>query len=168
MSAIGSSVAAAKPPATSKTTPLNDLLFVQLAREIAMDIHPLETILKNHAVSDDDWQVIRANPQFNEYLRIYIQEWNSATSTEQRVKIKAMSFVEEALPEMFARVHSPDEALPGKVKAFEVVTKIAGLGAQQQGGPATGEKFSITINMGADEKLVINATQPKAITAEDQ
>lgn len=147
---------------------LNDLLYVQLAREIAMDIHPLHEILKNHGVSDSDWQIISETAQFNSYLRTYIQEWNSATSTEHRVKLKALSFVEEALPEMFAQCHKPNEPLPGKVKAFEVVSKIAGLGAAAAAATAAGEKFSITINMGADEKLVINAAQPKAVTAEDQ
>lgn len=148
----------------------DDMLLVQLAREIAMDIHDVETIVKNHALTLEQFAFIEKSAIFQTYLKQYIAEWNSCASTADRVKLKSLAFVEEALPEFFAQVHRQGEPLPGKVKALEVISKIGGLGPAsfKDGGPA-GEKFSITINMGADEKMVINASPtPKAIGTDDQ
>jgi hypothetical protein len=135
----------------------NDALFVMLAREIAMDIHPLETILKNHEITQGRWQEIRNNARFIHLLQSQVEEWNGALNTAERVRIKALSCIEEALPEFFARMHAPDENLPAKVRALEVFGQLAGIGKSAQVSGNGGEKFSVTINLGQDQVLKVSA-----------
>jgi hypothetical protein len=165
--------AAAAAPAPVPVAPAvkpGDLIFVQLAREIAMDIQPLEAILKSHEINENRWSEISANPRFLGYLQTAMSEWNSALNTGERVKLKALSMVEEALPEMYARMHDPRELLASKVRAMEVIGKIGGVGVTGLGNtPGSGsEKFSVTINLGADQQLKISADVPKTIDASDQ
>jgi hypothetical protein len=138
-----------------------DLLYVQLAREIAMDIYPLERILVNHKVYAAQWEEIKDNPRFQNYLRTKVEEWSSSMNTAERVKVKSLAFIEEVLPEFFARAHDPNEGLSGKVKMIETIGGFAELGKKGGFATATGEKFSVTINMGSDpgkpEQIIVSA-----------
>lgn len=167
MSATASVPAPAQAAPATKVLSGNDLLFVQLAREIAMDIHPLDHILKTHDVTEIRWAEIQNSPHFVRLLQSAVEEWNSALNTAERVKLKALSCLEESLPEFYARMHDPREALPAKVRAFEVFGNIAGLSKNGQvaGG---GERFNVTINLGADKQLKISAPQPDMIDVSDK
>lgn len=132
----------------------HDVTLLRLAREIAMDIHPVEAILATLEISDDEWQEIQQNPTFRGYLRTAIEEWQSATNTQERVRLKSLAFVEEALPEFYARAHDPSENLQHKIRVLEVVAKFAGVGGNVDTA-LSGEKFSVTINLGADHQVRI-------------
>lgn len=144
--------------------------MIQLAREIAMDIFPLDQILKNRAVTNDTWDKIRDNPRFNALLRTAMDEWNSSLNTGERVKIKAMAFVEEAMPEFFGRVHDPLENLPAKVETLKAIGRFAGLGIPNAtpGAGGSGERFSVTINMGDDKQLKIERTVPPQVIEQNE
>lgn len=162
-------VAASAPaaPAKREAPPVDpgDKFFVVLAREIAMDMHELDVILKNHDVDQARWDQIVKNPRFQMLLTQQVTEWNNALNTQERVKLKALACLEEAMPEMFQRMHDPQETLPAKVKIFEVLGNVAGMGKNQQGGAVTGEKFSVTINLGTDKPVQVIADTPKTIQA---
>lgn len=155
-------VAATAPTAPAKreapALDLGDKFFVVLAREIAMDIQELDVILKNHDVDQARWSQIMANPRFRMLLDQQVKEWNNALNTGERVKLKALAAIEEAMPEFFQRMHDPQENLPAKVKILEAFGNIAGLGKNQQGAPGGGgEKFSVTINIGEDQQVKVSA-----------
>jgi hypothetical protein len=142
----------------------DELLFVRLAREIAIDHHDIETILKTHQIDDETWLDIRANPQFRKLLEQQIAEWQSATNTHERTALKAAALVEEWLPEANARLHDRSETLNGKVELGKLLARVAGMGlttAGVEGG--SGEKFSITINLGADSKLEFKKELPPKV-----
>jgi hypothetical protein len=132
----------------------DEVLFLKLAREIACDIRPLDAILKMHSVEEDQWAMIYENPRFRELVRSAVAEWQSATNTPERVKIKAMSFVEEALPEFYGRAHDPKELLSAKVEVLKTVAKLAGMGENSQASSG-GDRMTVTINLGADHQLKI-------------
>ena len=132
----------------------NEVTMLKLAREIAMDIQPIDDILKHHQVTDGQWEEIQQNPRFKNYLRGAVEEWQSATNTPERVKLKSMAFVEEALPEFFARAHDPKEPLAAKTEVLKTIAKFAGVGGSVDGALA-GEKMIVTINLGADQQLRI-------------
>lgn len=139
----------------TKASPVShDVTLLKLAREIAMDIQPVETILATLEISDDEWQNIQQNLTFRGYLRTAIEEWQSASNTQERVRLKSLAFVEEALPEFYARAHDPTENLQHKIRVLEVVAKFAGVGGNVDTA-LSGEKFSVTINLGADHQVRI-------------
>jgi hypothetical protein len=139
---------------TKQTPSFNDVTLLKLAREIAMDMRTLDDILELHNVKREEWDVISALPLFQQYLRQCIEEWHSAANTQDRVRLKSLAFVEEALPEFYARAHDPNENLNAKVEVLKTVARFAGVGGSVDGS-VTGERLTVTINLGADQQLKI-------------
>jgi hypothetical protein len=131
-----------------RTPSSDDLQLVKLAREVAMDIHPLETILRNHDIGADAWFALQNNHRFRALVISETEAWNTALNTHERVKVKAACMVEEWLPELHARLHDGEEALPAKVEAGKLLTRIAGMGLPGEVNGVAGERFTVTINMG--------------------
>lgn len=132
----------------------NDVIMLKLARELAMDMRPVEDILATHEVTSDQWDDIANHPVFQGYLRGALEEWQSATNTQERVRMKSLAFVEEALPEFFARAHDPKETLTAKIEVLKTISKFAGVGGTVDGAIA-GERMVVTINLGADHQFTI-------------
>jgi hypothetical protein len=131
---------------------LSELTLLKLSREIARDIHPIESILERFGIDAELWSDIRTMPRFISFLQHEIETWNSAPNTSERVKIKSLSFVEELLPEMYERAHDPRETLSSKVELLKTVGRFGGVGVSTSEG-GIGEKLSVTINLGADKEL---------------
>lgn len=161
-------LAKAKPAPPAPPIPSDDRLFLSLAREVAMDIHPIETILVNHGLTPEKWEHIQKNARFDQLLKAAVEEWNSALNTADRVKIKALACVEEALPEFFSKMHDPNETLPAKVRSLEVFANLAGFTKNAQVVGGGGERFSVTINLGSDQQLKITSPAPEMIDVSDK
>lgn len=145
-----------------------DVEMVRLAREIAMDIRPLGDILNSHQLDSNQWESISNTPRFRQLLSSEIEAWQSATNTAERVRLKSLSAVEEALPEFFARMHDPREALQHKNEVLKTLSRFAGVGGSNFDSNVTGEKFSVTINLGTDQTLKIEKdVTAKVIEHED-
>lgn len=144
----------------------SDILLVKLAREIAMDIQPLETILKQYSITPEGWDILKSNGKFQNLLFSETEAWNGALNTHERVRLKAASMLEEWLPELNNRLHDADEALPAKIEGGKMLTRIAGIGvgAGEGGG---GERFTVTINLGEDSKLVYEKQLPAKVIEHD-
>ena len=141
---------------------IDELTLIKLAREIAKDIQPIETILERFGVSAEIWRDVSRLPHFTSLLQSEIEAWNAAGNTAERTKLKSMSMIEEALPEFFERMHDAREPLIAKARVFELVSKVAGaFSAEREGGNAA-DGVKITINLGGDNKI----TFEKDITAQ--
>ena len=137
-----------------------ETLIVRLAREIAIDLNDVETILKNYDIDDETWSKLSTSPQFLERLRSELAEWNDAKNTHERAKLKAGALIEEWLLEANKLLHSSEESLDGKVKLGQLLTKIAGMGNEAVVTGGGGERFQVTINLGADHKLKFDKALP--------
>ena len=141
---------------------------LKLAREIAMDIRPLDDILASHGIDQSRWGEISQSPSFQSLLQSEVEAWQSATNTAERVKLKSLAFVEEALPEFYARAHDPKEPLNSKVEVLKTISKFAGVGNSSIDGASLGEKLTVTINLGSDHSLRIEKdVTSKVIDHED-
>ena len=126
----------------------SDLDYIRLAREIAMDILPIETILKQYDISDETWLKLQANTKFRIILSNEVEAWSSALNTFERVKVKSASMLEEWLPTLNSRMHDYSENLPAVIEAGKMLAKIAGLGNEKDSSGVVGERFVINISMG--------------------
>jgi len=140
---------------TEKRAGFHEVTLLKLAREIAMDIRPVEDILETHAVTLSEWAEIQENTFFKAVLIQEIEAWQGAGNTAERVKLKSLAFVEEALPEFFARAHDPKEPLNSKIEVLKTISKFAGIGGNNFDASLGGEKLSVTINLGSDQTLKI-------------
>ena len=146
---------------------VDELTLVKLAREIAKDIHPIESILERAGIDARLWQDISERPRFLALLQSEIEAWQGAGNTAERTKLKSMSMIEEALPEFFERMHDPREPLIAKAKVFELVSKVAGAFASEKEIGGGGEGVKITINLGGDSKLTFEKdVTPQVIEGE--
>lgn len=79
--------------------------------------------------------------------------WNEAENLPDRVRLKALSFCEEWLPEAYERVHDPNENLTAKTDVIKTVAKMAGLDRPPPLEAGGGSGFKVVINMGGDSKF---------------
>jgi hypothetical protein len=154
---------------TQSTLPapaLSETILLRLARELGMGILPLETILETSQIDQNTWETIQNHPRFLQLLESESTVWNSSLNTHERVKLKSAAMIEEWLPEAFNRLHSQTETLNAKTELGKLIRDLAGFTKQGVGMEATGEKFSVTINLGADSQLKFEKTSPKVIDGE--
>lgn len=123
-------------------------MLVKLAREIAMDIQSLETILKQYSITPEAWVTLQESPRFRNLLAAEVETWHSAMNTTERVKAKSAAMLEEWLPELNNRLHDKEESLNAKIEGGKMLTKLAGMDGRAEIA-AGGERFTFTINLGA-------------------
>lgn len=140
---------------TEKRAGFNEVTLLKLAREIAMDIRPIDELLVTFEVTQEEWQEIQSMPYFQSVLRGAVEDWQAAGNTPERVKLKSLAFVEEALPEFYARAHDPKEPLNAKVEVLKTIAKFAGVGGASVDGSIAGERLVVNISLGQDHKLKI-------------
>lgn len=141
----------------------NDTMLVRLAREIAMDMRELPELLKLLSLNQEQWEAIQRNPRFLEILQSEVVAWNSAKNTAERIKVKSLSFVEEMLPELYARANDKTENLLHKVEIVKTIAKFAALGVGGADVVALGDRFSVTINLGTDHSIKIDKGLPAQV-----
>lgn len=144
---------------------VTEVLLLKLAREIAMDIHELDDILKRYSIDAETWAQIQINNAFKNYLISEVEAWNTALNTHERVRVKSAAMIEEWLPELNNRIHDQKENLTAKIEAGKLVARLADMGLAKAGFEGGGgERFSVTINLGASEKLTFSKdVTPKVI-----
>jgi hypothetical protein len=144
-------------------------MYLRIAREVAMDLNDIETILKAHQLTSKDWETLKADPSFTRLLEAEIVAWSAAGNAQERTKLKAGMLVEEWLTEANARIHDKSETLTAKTEVVKMLVGVAGMGAKSVGdnAGAGGERFNITINLGADKQIRISKdVTPKVIDGE--
>lgn len=134
--------------------------FATLAREIAQDIFPLEQVIRLHNLSDDEWLKISVHPKFVSILNDMTKEWNSASNTAERIKVKSQAGLESQLEILIADCGDPSIPLSQRTEAYRMLARLGDLDGQ--GKVQVGEKFSITLNIGTVVKAV-DVKEPKVI-----
>ncbi|HLZ24569.1 MAG TPA: hypothetical protein VKQ30_20835 [Ktedonobacterales bacterium] len=139
--------------------------LTSIAREIALDINPLETILKTHQIPTQTFRRISKTAAFQKILSEQVEAWNSSLNISERLRIKQAAMVEASLEHLFERLIDKKESLAGAVELFKALSRNGGIGVAA--GESTGERVKITINMGADAQLQFKKdAAPKMIEGE--
>jgi hypothetical protein len=135
--------------------------LAELARDIAIEFHGLPTILRAHEISDEQWAQISVNPQFLAMAAEMKRTWDSAGNAKERVRMKASTAVEAMLPIILNDIASPATPLAQKTEALKLLAKLGELGETQREGGDAGERFHVTINLGAGAPPVtVSAAAP--------
>lgn len=131
-----------------------------------MDLQELPAILKTVGATLQDWDTIKGHPRFHQILSAEVQAWNSAVSTQERVKLKSAAIIEQWLPEAYMKIHDASEALPAKTELAKLITRLAGLGVEGARIEGSTERFSLTINIGDNKPHGIIVDRPMTIDNE--
>lgn len=146
----------------------DEIRLVKLAREIAMDVKELDDILRVHDISHVDFERLKTNERFKAILTAEVVAWQGAINTNERVKVKAGSMLEEWLPELFSRINDRSESLSSKIEAGKLLERLAGMGSAAAKVEAPTDRVSITINLGADNKLEFNKRLPPKVIEHEE
>jgi hypothetical protein len=147
------------PPATQNLT---EDVILALAREVAMNVNNLETILETHRIHHETWSILSADPKFIRLLQSQVIAWESATNSQERLKVKSASLIEGWLEKVNTYLHNGELTAP-KVELAKFVARLAGVGLDRAGIDGGGERFAITINLGADSKLKFEKVLPAKV-----
>ena len=129
-----------------------DVHVIKLAREVAIDHYPLNEVLDRYGVSTEDWEALQEWPRFQELLAYEKQQWHGALNTNQRVRLKSATLIEEFMEKGDAYLHDKETSFNSKIEFVKLLGKFAGLDAPvPTTGPAVGGRVTININMGSKE-----------------
>ena len=137
--------------------------LVQIAREIAINHKDVDDILKDHSITQEEWDELRESQEFARLLEGEIVAWQSATNTHERTKLKAAALIELWLEEANARLYDGKETLSAKTELAKLIARIAEMGASTSAGAELGGKFSVTINLGAAQQIKIERELPPKV-----
>jgi hypothetical protein len=147
----------------------DELRLRTLASELAKDIEDLPIILTRLGLTQPEYEELCETKMFRGMLDQAYHEWQGATNTGKRIKLKAAINIEEALPSMHAAIVNEKENLASRVKAFEVMARIGGLGNPEPIAAAQGATFQLTIHLsnGSDISLPMNVDDKPPIILGD-
>lgn len=157
---------AVNPPVKLPKLSANDL--VKLARELVMNIRDETDILADFKLDKAQLNALFTNEFFANAVQALTIEWNGAKNTPERLKIISAAFLEQSLPALGAKLLKADESLHAQVAAAEFFAKNAGIRDADK-HVTSGEKFTISINLGADTQLRyekdVTPTRPSEVSA---
>ena len=126
-----------------------ELRLRNLANGIVRQIEDPAAVLARLGFTSEDYTTLAETRAFRLMLMQAQSEWEGAGNTHKRIKLKAAVNIEEALPHFYHAMTDPKEPLSAKVKAFEVISKVAGLGVPDPVAAGNGQFFNLQINLGA-------------------
>ncbi len=123
-------------------------LLISVAKEIALGMREAQEICDTHGIDLATLERMRDVPLFQKTVEDYATEINATQNVAKRIRLKARYTLEQALPSAFEMVTDPNLPGPARVKALEVLAKIAGVMSDGDGiGPQTAVGF-VNIDFG--------------------
>jgi hypothetical protein len=120
--------------------------FAVLAREIAMDIYPVEDILELHKLTDEQWIAIQEHPGFQAMLNDLVLQYNTAGSIKERVRLKAAIGLEISIDTYITDISDTAIPLNQRVEAGKFLARLGELDpGLTQGGAGGGGGVVINI-----------------------
>ena len=124
-----------------------------LAYDVAIAMYDEATLIKKHKLTLGQYETLRRWPWFQKLVAKFADDWNAPKNAQQRLASEAIVGLESVLPDLIARMKVQNEPLAGVAQVAKIVADIAGVGGTNKAPAPTSEKFSITINLGADQEI---------------
>jgi hypothetical protein len=119
-----------------------------LAAGLAKDMEDTDKLLERLGFTREDYNELAETRAFKTVLNQALSEWEGASNTHKRIRLKAATNIEQALPHFFHAMTDDKEPLSSRVKAFEVVARVGNLGNPDVIPPGGGQFFKLEINLG--------------------
>lgn len=130
---------------------LDEFALAKLAREMVMAIRKYDVIFADFGITEEDYYEISKLDYYKRLKDAIALEWNSPLSAAERTRLISASFAEQGALVAGKRMMDPKEPSDNVIEIWKQFCKNGGIGAEKTGVPA-GERFIITINLGADSE----------------
>ena len=137
--------------------------LLALVRELAIGIQPIEDILKLIEMTPEQYELVRNTDRFKTLYEDAVVAWGAATNAQERLKLKSAVALEDFVTELYGRLHDRAEPLNHKVEGAKLLARIAGVGVGPTQNETSGEKFTVTINLGADQSIKFEKPLPTRV-----
>lgn len=136
-------------PSAPEPIQLRDLSPV-LALELASGLTPPEDVFARHGIGRAEAVQLLKNDIFKKMIRQAKADWDSHENAEERIRLKARLALEELLPDHFSMAISHSTPPPARNEATKILKSLAGMDRKDgfEGTGGTGERFTVTINLG--------------------
>ena len=125
--------------------------LAKLAREVEMQIREIPDILPQFGITAVQYARLTQHPGYKRIFDAISIDWNTASNTEQRIKISAAAILEDNLSNLGARMGNDKEPLREAIEAGKLFSRLAGLSSGEEGRVGGDGKFVINIDLGADK-----------------
>lgn len=107
-----------------------ELLVSRIAREVARNLIPVDTICERYQLTSDDYHDLLQSPIFQRRLEEELDVWSASTplAIAERIKSKAGTMIEESLLEVYEMIHDKGQPMVAKIRALEWASRMAGIG----------------------------------------
>ncbi|MDE2106573.1 MAG: hypothetical protein KGL39_55675 [Patescibacteria group bacterium] len=137
---------------------LTPVMLAQLAREIAQDLGNFHNLISKYNLTQAQYDFLFTyNDFFKHTLQDQIKTWQGVERTEDRLRLQALAALEEQMPAIASRMGKQSEKLEAVVEAAKFFANLGRVDTQAGRPLATGERFTINIDLGADARLTIGA-----------
>lgn len=128
-----------------------------LATELAVKLLPTEEVLKQFGITADQLRAMLRDQQFRQMISQIRTDWNAATNSKERVRLKAALSVEENLLTMHAIVQNTDLHPGARIDAFKQIKELADV--TPRANVAEGVRFTLNIALadGPAEKVIVES-----------
>jgi hypothetical protein len=130
---------------------LDDIQMAALARELVMNIRNYKETFELFGIDENDYQQIEKNEYFRKVRDHIALEWNAMSSTDERIRLQHLAYLEKLSPVLARRAMLPDANLSASTDVAKIFMKGGGVG-EAKAEKNTAERFVITINLGADSE----------------
>lgn len=127
----------------------------RLAVELALKLRPVAEVLTTYGVSRSQLAKKLRDPLFKAMVRQAKRLWASDLSVKERIRLKSQILVEDSILEIFSILHNQDHAIPARLDAFKQLARVAEVDQPERGKGDTGNRFTVSINLGDTIKPVV-------------
>lgn len=104
---------------------IDDATISKLAIEIARNLYPPADIRESFKLTVEEFEEATSTPYFQTRLAEEISLWNSPSNAKTRIKAKAGTMIELAMPEYFALMHDKTQPMAAKVALLQQFARLA-------------------------------------------
>lgn len=131
-------------------------LSAHIAAELAAGLSDAAAVRERYGISPTQWGILKASPVFRRMLSDAVQKLRGDLNAGARIQMKADIVLEDAIPAYDDIIHNKDIPAQAKIDAGKLLAQLAGRGQKQGEGAPAGSGFTLNINLGNREKLVID------------
>lgn len=143
-------------PGTDASVDLS-ALNAHIAAELASGLTDAASVRERYGITDAQWATLAKSQVFRQMLREAIEQWGGQLNAGARIQKKADIVLEDAIPAYDGMIHNKDVPAQARIDAGKLLAQLAGRNSKESAGGATpGGGFTLNINLGGREKLVID------------
>jgi hypothetical protein len=132
-------------------------LNAHIAAELAAGLSDPPAIRERYGISEEQWRMLAKNKAFRSMVAEAIQNFKGDMNAGARITMKAEIILEDSIPVLDQIIHNPQITPQARIEAIKELRTLSGRTGKDSGTSVPGGGFTLNINIGNGERLVIPA-----------